>query len=84
MYTVGQKLKECPFCGSEAAMWKEFRYNIDPSDTWLVYGVMCTNSNCIAHQQQKFYFTEEEARKAWNRRDKITVVLDKEGRVQSV
>ena len=65
---IVNKLEKCPFCGSNAAMFESIRYKNDPEIEWIVYGVECQNKDCIAHQDQKFYSTEEQAMKAWNTR----------------
>ena len=62
------KLLKCPFCGADAVMFEDYRYRNDPTDMWLVYGVMCQSTDCIMHQSQKFYTTDYDARNAWNRR----------------
>ena len=61
-------LKGCPFCGSDAGYFEDIRYRNDPRDRWIVYGVKCTNPDCIAHQDEKIYPTPEQAREAWNKR----------------
>ena len=65
---VGTELKPCPFCGSDGVMFQDYRFINTPDDFWLVYGAMCSNSQCIAHQGEKFYKTEYDARLAWNTR----------------
>lgn len=69
MITVGDVLKSCPFCGHDGVMWSDYRFVSYPEDMWMVYGAMCSNKDCIAHQQQKFYMNEFDARSAWNRRE---------------
>ena len=57
---MSEKLKPCPFCGSEANLY-ECR--------WLgitSYGVECTKCDAILEG----YSTKEEAIKAWNKRAK--------------
>ena len=68
MIIADEDLKSCPFCGQDAVMFSDYRYETDPSNMWIVYGVMCSNQDCIMHQQQKFYRTEVNARMAWNKR----------------
>ncbi len=68
MLIVGEELKPCPFCGEIGVMFEDLRYRSHPTDMWHVYGVMCSNPDCIMHQQQKFYPYEQAARTAWNRR----------------
>ena len=65
---MGEELKKCPFCGSDGIMFEDVRYPNSPLEGWLVYGALCSNSDCIMHQTQKFYSHEELARKAWNKR----------------
>ncbi len=64
-----EELKQCPFCGSEGAIYEDYRCPNSPTEVRLVYGVTCTNTDCIMHQHQKFYYNEIAARKAWNRRE---------------
>lgn len=61
MIIADEDLKSCPFCGQDAVMFSDYRYETRPNDMWIVYGVM--------HQRQKFYKTEANARIAWNRRE---------------
>ena len=68
MIIENETLEPCPFCGQDAVMFEDYRYRNDPGDAWLSFGVMCSNSDCIMHQRQKFYQTESAARRAWNRR----------------
>ena len=59
------ELKPCPFCGSEAAISYNTRYN------WQVF---CTNNNCFMNEAlfAQVFHTEEEAEKAWNKRTIVT------------
>lgn len=68
MEIVDEKLKPCPFCGEIGVMFEDLRYKNVPTDMYLVYGVQCSNPDCIMHQSQKFYPYEQAARTAWNRR----------------
>lgn len=61
-------LKSCPFCGEPGVMFEDYRYINHPTDMWRVFGVKCSNEDCIMHQEQKFYKTESSARQAWNHR----------------
>lgn len=68
---MAKKLKDCPFCGSEAECY------ID-DDWYWEYRVCCSNKNCILGDGSTFK-SEEEAIAAWNRRD-----LEEEHREQLV
>ena len=68
MIITNEKLKPCPFCGEDAVMFEDYRFRNSPEDMWLVYGVECSNEDCIMHQTQKYYNSESVARHAWNRR----------------
>ena len=68
MIIIGEPLKPCPFCGEDGVMFEDYRFKNNPEDMWLVYGVQCSNSDCIMHQTQKFYSNEYLARRAWNQR----------------
>lgn len=72
MIVCNEPLDSCPFCGEDAALFEDYRYPDYPGDAKLVYGVLCSNPDCIMHQQQKYYLTESSARKAWNRRKEKT------------
>ena len=67
---MDEDLLPCPFCGEHGIMFEDYRYKNGPKDMWYVFGVQCSSSDCIMHQQQKFYMTEYDARRAWNRREK--------------
>ncbi len=59
------KLKPCPFCGTQAHIMKLKSTAIDR------YFVVCGNSLCIAHEKWvfgNFFHRETDAIKAWNRR----------------
>ena len=57
-----EKLKPCPFCGSEAYVTRHIFFGTD--DT---FGVICKNGKCYTSGWQ-FYGTEKDAVEAWNRR----------------
>ena len=63
------ELKLCPFCGEIPKFW----YVID-EDTVVV---RCTNHNCGMFVSTHHYKTEDEARKAWNRRADNAERMDK-------
>lgn len=67
---MDEALKSCPFCDDDPVMFEDYRYKTDPGTLYQVYGVQCSNPDCIMHQSQKFYMTESSARKAWNKRVK--------------
>lgn len=67
-YSDSDILKPCPFCGSEAVYFEDVRYRDTPSELWMVYGVKCSNRDCIMDQEQKFYRNQFEAKRAWNKR----------------
>lgn len=69
MIIANESLKPCPFCGSDGVMFEDLRYRNDPLDMWVVYGVKCSNKDCIMDQTQHYYPYESSARQAWNRRD---------------
>ena len=54
-----EKLRPCPFCGSEAEL------HTDPEDEF--WEVDCLNIDCILCKT-RYYATKQEAIKAWNRR----------------
>ncbi len=56
------KIKPCPFCGFEQAKVVKHEYSEFPDS----YGVVC--KTCYSSTYQ-FYETEEQAIKAWNKRD---------------
>lgn len=53
-----EKLKRCPFCGSEATL-------LDSQKSPRLYGVMC--NNCYA-SVGNYNQTREDVVRAWNRR----------------
>lgn len=77
---MDEKLKRCPFCGCKAKTFHipentPEEMALHPSWEWKDPGmwiVGCTEDHeCIGNYNHKpmVYFTEEEAIKAWNRRD---------------
>lgn len=64
------ELKKCPFCGENGVLFRDIRYVNLPSIEYEVYGAKCSNRDCIMNQTQKFYFNEEQAIAAWNKRTK--------------
>lgn len=54
------KLKPCPFCGGEAAMWKHEQVS------YTEYRACCLK--CHVTQAGMYYFSEKEAIESWNRR----------------
>ena len=63
------KLKLCPFCGGEAAVWSG---NIDDDCFDVYYDVYCMDCNCMT---PKFH-TEESAIVFWNRREPIDKIVE--------
>lgn len=59
------KLKACPFCGTDKARIIEHKFH-DLNNT---FGVMCINCKAQSYQ---FYDTEEEAVGSWNMR--VTII----------
>ena len=76
MLETNEPLKPCPFCGEIGAIFEDLRYRNEPTDMYHVYGVECSNPECIMHQQQKFYYCEQAARTAWNRRTERQYILE--------
>lgn len=68
MVVVDEELKPCPFCGDAGVIFEDLRFRNHPTNLYHVWGVECSNPDCIMHQQQKFYPYEQAARAAWNRR----------------
>lgn len=68
MLIMNEPLKKCPVCGEEGVIFEDLRFMDNPTDMHLVYGVQCSNPDCIMHQSQKFYPYEQAARCAWNKR----------------
>lgn len=68
MLIVNEPLKECPFCGEEGVIFTDLRFENTQTNMHLVYGVQCSNPDCIMYQSQKYYPYEQAARRAWNRR----------------
>lgn len=65
------ELKPCPFCGSNAKVWKlkhrsKQLANFCVAEWQFDYEVICTNNRCNARSVHTE--TEEAAIKAWNRR----------------
>ncbi len=54
---MSEKLKPCPFCGSEAFLINEGKF----------WAADCENIDCII-RRTRYYITEQEAVEAWNRR----------------
>ena len=50
------ELRECPFCGGEATLWKSY-----PADR--PYNILCGCGGRVG-----YFYTKEEAIEAWNRR----------------
>lgn len=62
---MNNKLKPCPFCGSEAILRS--------SENWHCYSACCTNRKCGIEQLPYLpYFDEKEAIEAWNKRSSLT------------
>ena len=84
-----ERLKKCPFCGSEAELYSyEVEREIYDSDTlgyvdteyFTKYGVSCTGCNCLMAE----YKSEEKAIKAWNTRKPMEWYEELERELQSV
>ncbi len=58
-----EKLKPCPFCGSEGYVYKSEGFGGD-----MDYYPRCRTENCIGNNGWVKFETEQEAIKAWNRR----------------
>lgn len=67
-FIKGRKLKRCPFCGNFPVRFEDIRYPDDIDNPYYVYGIFCVNEQCIMHQREKYYKTEEAAEIAWNMR----------------
>lgn len=63
------KIRACPFCGGKA---------ITTVNTYGHYSVFCENDECFMNFNQMLCTTEEEAIKAWNRRDANESIAAKE------
>ncbi len=60
------KLKPCPFCGEDAALWY---FPKDSVRNYESYYVGCTNDHCGCEMEHKGgWKTYDDAVKAWNRR----------------
>ena len=68
MIIVDEELDFCPFCGEIGVMFEDLRYRNHPTDIHIVYGVCCSNPDCIMNQKQRTYPYEQAARRAWNTR----------------
>lgn len=66
------KLKPCPFCGKEPRIQRDGRWpRSGPFEGQRVdaFEVVCDNYRCpIYHADIRYYLSEEDAVKAWNRR----------------
>jgi Lar family restriction alleviation protein len=60
-----EELKPCPFCGSEARLWRDYYF----SPICKFYKVGC-KKGCVwmPPAQSKSFTTKDAAVKAWNRR----------------
>ena len=56
------ELKTCPFCGGKAKM-------ISTGFGMGTFYVMCVNERCEVSPATKYYYEEEDAAKAWNKRE---------------
>lgn len=74
-----EKLKNCPFCGSEVTLEK-WDPRDDKEDIWFV--IECQNAKCCCKLDQVFR-TKNEAVTAWNTRPASREGLDEE-KVKSV
>ena len=68
------KLKPCPFCGSEAEVFKDVTFKAETGEKIgeIAFFVWCTNCTALVSGN-----TEDEAIEAWNRR------LEKEERKEN-
>lgn len=57
-----EQLKPCPFCGGEAVLRHE---NSEMGRTHRIY---CLNEDCPIEPRTHWYWREEQAIEAWNRR----------------
>lgn len=64
--------KPCPFCGNEPRVQRDSRWpRSGPHEGERVdaFEVVCDNFNCpIYHADNKYFLSEEDAIRAWNRR----------------
>lgn len=66
---MGDKLKPCPFCGSDAELKTDVRFPRNMCVPKRAYEVFCTNYDCIIGRVDEIYFlNKKKAIKAWNRR----------------
>ena len=66
---MNDKLKPCPFCGSDAELQTDVRFPRNMCVPKRAYEVFCTNYDCIIGRvDERYYTNKEEAIKAWNRR----------------
>ena len=64
---MGDKLKPCPFCGSDAELKTDIRYPRPMCQPKRAYEVFCTNYDCIiGGVDERYYTNKEKAIKAWN------------------
>ena len=65
------ELKPCPFCGRPPRIQKDSRWprsGKHEGNRVDAFEVVCDNSNCpIYHADNKYFLSEEDAIKAWNR-----------------
>ena len=70
------EMKLCPFCGREPALQVDKRYPKWTKNTALPvdgYTVVCNTRECpIYHADNTWFFSKEEAIKAWNDRKGVT------------
>lgn len=66
---MGEKLKPCPFCGSDAELKTDIRYPRPMCQPKRAYEVFCTNYDCIIGRvDERYFLNKKKAIEAWNRR----------------
>ena len=61
------ELKPCPRCGANGELKRANSYRTT-SPAYGKYKVRCENSECLDHYIVRYFETEGQAAKAWNRR----------------